>query len=71
MIDLKFTEINIPSILIICFVGTMGIISIYANQNMIATACASGLVGYLGRGLQTNKGDTNTTTNNYAGDDSA
>ncbi len=71
MTDLKFTEINIPTILIITFVGVMGIISIYLNENMIATACASGLVGYLGRGLQTNKGDTVSTTNNYNGEEAA
>ena len=72
MIELKFTEINIPTILIIVFVGTMGIISIHMNQNMIATVCASGLVGYLGRGLQMSKGDTESVPpDNCVGEDSA
>lgn len=49
--DIKFTETSIVSVMIVTYVGLMGIISLYLHADMIATACASGLVGYLGRGL--------------------
>lgn len=49
--DIKFTETSIVSVLIVTYVGLMGMISLYLHADMIATACASGLVGYLGRGL--------------------
>ena len=53
--DIKFTETSLVSLLIVTYVGLMGIISLYIKADMVATACASGLVGYLGRGLVNNE----------------
>lgn len=66
--DIKFTETSIVSVMIVTYVGLMGLVSLYLHADMIATACASGLVGYLGRGLANRNEEKNTPSSDECED---
>ena len=61
MVKIKIAEINFVTLSIVYLVGIIGILSV-GTYEQITIACVSGLVGYMGRFVQTkSKDDTETT----------
>lgn len=52
MVKIKIAEINLINLLIVIYVGTMGVISLFTNSEQVQIATVSGLLGYMGRYIQ-------------------
>lgn len=50
--EIQISELNIITLCIVVIVGAMGIISLINHDDITATACVSGLLGYMGRYYQ-------------------
>ena len=55
MTEIKISEINITNILIVIFVGSGGVLGVFFKNEVIASSCFAGLIGYLARGYNHNK----------------
>ena len=60
--EIKIAELNVITLLIVVIVGAMGIISLMQHDNITATACVSGLLGYMGRYAQSKINELSTST---------
>ena len=52
MVKIKIAEINMINLLIVLYVGTMGVISLFTHSEQVQIATVSGLLGYMGRYIQ-------------------